>query len=141
MRAHPLPIQMRNYHLKPLYTLKEAIDSLGNVMNLNRELAFESIRREFYPELPSRHKCIWLIPDNEQSLNFWMNLFGTKNQRVFKVQVDGKIHRTSQEWLIGGTYSLNEINSIAHKYWKCENSGGIEDEVLFIGKIKILEKF
>ncbi len=140
MRLHPIPIPMKSYHLNPIYSLKEAVESLRNVMLINRELAFESIRREFYPALPSRNKCIWLIPDHEQSLVFWRNLFGEKNQKVFKVSADGIIHRTSQEWLIVETDALNNINAMGHKYWQGEKAGSVDDEVLFIGKVRILER-
>lgn len=134
------PIPMKDYHFKPIYTLKEALDSLGNSVKIIREQAFESIRKEFYSELPSRNKCIWLIPNDALSFSFWKNTLYSINQRIFKLAVDGKIHRAAQKWLVGGTYPLSEINSMAHRYWKGEDSGGIEDEVLFTGKIKILEE-
>lgn len=136
----PAPLQMKGYHFNLIYTLKETMDSLGNSLRIIRELAFESIRKEFYPELPSRHKCIWLIPDNEQSFSFWKNTLPGKNQRIFKIAVDGKTHRAAQKWLIGGTFSLNETKSKAHSYWKGEDAGNIEDEVLFTGRIRILEE-
>ncbi|MDP1726879.1 MAG: DUF2441 domain-containing protein [Bacteroidota bacterium] len=137
----PAPIKMQGYHFNPILTIKEAIDSLGNTLRIIRELAFETIRNSFYPELPSRHKCIWLIPDNEQSYDFWKNILQSKHQKIFKVIiVNGKIHRAAQKWLIGGTFPLNETISKAHKYWKGEDSGNVEDEVLFEGKIRILEE-
>ena len=131
---------MKDYHFNPILTLGETIDSLGNSMKIIRELAFEAIRKEFYPELPSREKCIWLIPDNEQSFVFWKNVLNNNSQRIFKLAVDGKIHKAAQKWLVGGTFALNETNSMAHKYWNGGDSGSIEDEILFVGKIKILEK-
>lgn len=141
MKIYYAPMQMKNYHFNPLHTLKEAVDSLRNLKIIKRELVFESIRKEFYPELPSRHKCIWLIPDDEKSLEFWRrDVFKLNNPKIFKLSVDGKTHRASQQWLICRTYSLNEINSMAHKYWQGENSGSIDDEILFVGKIRILEK-
>ena len=138
---HPPPSKMRGYHFKILNSLKEAIDSLGNTIKLNRELAFESIRNKYYPELPSRKNCIWLIPDHEVSLHFWNKILNAEQQKkIFKVKVDGNIHRASQEWLIGGTFSLNEWNKLAHNYWKGINSGNVEDEVLFTGSMNILEE-
>ncbi len=138
---HPPPSKMCGYHFKILNSLKEAVDSLGNTIKLNRELAFESIRNKYYPELPSRKNCIWLIPDHEDSLHFWNKILNAeKRKKVFKVIVDGNIHRASQEWLIGGTFSLNEWNKLAHNYWKGINSGNVEDEVLFTGTMNILEE-
>jgi len=138
---HPPPLKMDGYHFKPLNTLKEAIDSLGNTIKLNRELAFESFRKEFYPELPSRLRCIWLIPGHENALHFWNNTLNKGQQkRVFKVTVEGNIHRAAHKWLIGGTFSINEWNKLAHNYWKGVSSGNIDDEILFEGRMKIIEE-
>ena len=136
----PPPVKMTGYHFKPLQTLNETINMLSMAHRLIRELVFESIRKEFYPELPSRQKCIWLIPDNEKSLEFWNNKLHNKHQRIFKVTVDGNIHRAAQKWLEGGTISLNNWYKLAHSYWKGESIGSIEDEILFEGKIKIIEE-
>lgn len=140
IRRYPPPTKMMSYHFDPLRTLKETIDSLGNSLKTVRELSFELVRKEFYPELPSRQKCIWIIPDDEKSLEFWKNVIENKNKRIFKITVNGKIHRAAHKWLIGGTFSLNKWASLAHSYWKGEESGGIEDEILFEGKIKIIEE-
>ena len=135
-----VPVPMKNYHFKPVLTLKEASDSMGNLLRIVRELAFEGVRKEFYPELPSRHNCIWLIPDDRQSFDFWKNILRRETQRIFKVAVDGKIHRAANKWLIGGTIPLIEINSMAHKYWKGHDTGNFEDEILFVGKLTVLEE-
>lgn len=139
-RVSPPPLFMCNYHFNPIITLKESTDSLGNLMRVNRELIFESVRREFYPELPSRHTCVWLIPNDEGSLNFWKNKLHTPNQRIFKVSADGKVHRAAEKWLIGGTIPVTELISKAHNYWKGVDSGSHEDEIIFVGKMKILEE-
>ena len=135
-----VPPQMKGYRFNPVFTLKEATDCLGESMRIIRELTFEAIRKEFYPELPSRHNCIWLIPDDKQSLQFWKNLVHGNNKRIFRVETDGIIHRAANKWLITGTIPLNEINSLAHNYWKGIDAGGLEDEILFIGKLKIIEE-
>lgn len=140
IKNEPAPVQMNNYHFNPIMTLKESTDSLGNSLRVIRELTFEAIRKEFYPEVPSRHKCIWLIPDDKQSFDFWKNILSNENQRMFKVAVDSKIHRAAQKWLVGGTIPLSEIYTKAHKYWLGEDSGSFKDEVLFIGNVTILEE-
>lgn len=139
-RNEPVPLQMKGYHFNPVFTLKEATDCLGQSMNIIRELTFEAIRREFYPELPSRHNCIWLTLDDKLSVQFWKNLVHGSNKRIFRVETEGIIHRAAHKWLIGGTIPLNEINSMAHKYWRGEDSGSIEDEILFVGKVIILDE-
>ncbi len=144
VKNEPVPVQMKGYHFNPLRTLQETLDSLGNSLKICRELSFEAIRREFYPELPSRLRCIWLIPDNNASLEFWRNVLPNGHQRIFKVAIPEsravKIHRAAQKWLIGGTFSLKRWNELAHSYWKGEDSGAGDDEVLFEGKFKIIEE-
>lgn len=140
MNKFSVPEAMRGYHFNPILTLKEASDSLGNLMRIVRELIFENVRKEFYPDLPSRHKCIWLIPDESESFDFWKSILDSKSHRIFKVGVNGKIHRASQKWLVGGTIPLSEIYNMAHKYWNGDDAGGFEDEVLFEGEITILEE-
>jgi len=139
-RNEPVPEQMKGYHFKPVGTLKEATDCLGESMRIIRELTFEAIRKEFYPELPSRHNCIWLCPDDKRALQFWMNLVHGSNKKIFRVKTDGIVHRTTNKWLITGTIPLNEINSLAHNYWRGKGTGGFEDEILFVGKLKIIEE-
>jgi Protein of unknown function (DUF2441) len=136
----PVPEQMKGYHFKPVFTLKEATDCLGQSMRIIHELTFEAIRKEFYPALPSRYNCIWLVPDDELSVKFWKNLVHGNDKRIFKVATEGTIHRAANKWLTGSTIPLNEINSMAHKYWKGIDAGGFEDEILFIGKLKIIEE-
>ncbi len=140
MSIFPVLEAMKGYHLNPILTLNEASDSLGNLMRIVRELVFENIRKEYYPDLPSRHKCIWLIPDDNESFRFWKSILKSKSQRVFKVIVKGKIHRASQKWLVGGTIPLNEIYLMANKFWNSDEAGDYEDEILFVGKMTILEE-
>ena len=139
-KNQPVPEQMKGYHFNHVGTLKEATDCLGESIRIIRELIFESIRTEFYPELPSRHNCIWLCPDDKQSLQFWKDLVHGNNKRIFRVETKGIVHRAANKWLITGTIPLNEINSLAHNYWKGKDAGSFEDEILFTGKMKIIKE-
>jgi hypothetical protein len=134
------PPEMKEYHFNILRTLNEALDSLGNSIRINRELIFEDIRKEYYPNLPSRQKGVWLIPNDEKSLEFWKSILRSDNKRIFKVGVEGNIHRSPQKWLEPGTFPVNKLSMQAHKYWKGEESGNYDDEILLEGKITILEE-
>jgi len=136
----PVPPQMKDYRFNPVFTLKEATDCLGQSRSIIRELLFESIRKDFYSHLPSRHNCIWLSPDDNKSLQFWKKLVHGTTKRIFRVATEGTIHRSANKWLITGTIPLNEINSLAHNYWKGSDAGSLEDEILFVGKLKIIEE-
>ena len=131
---------MKNYHFNPIGTLEETTNSIFNTIRNCRELAFEMIRKEYYNELPSRQKCIWLIPNEKKSLEFWNKTINSKTKRIYKVSAEGKIHKAAQKWVIGGTFSLEKWFSYAHNYWQGKNVGSIEDEYLFVCKIRILNE-
>lgn len=138
----PAPQKMIDYHFNILQSLKETLECLGNTIKINREIIFESVRKEFHPKLPSRKTCIWLIPDKQSALDFWIDiLYKGKGQKIFQVEImDGLLHRASQDWLIGGTFSINEWINLAHNYWKGLKSGKKEDEVLYEGAMKIVKE-
>lgn len=140
LKNEPVPVQMKGYHFHPVGTLKEATDCLGESMRIIRELIFESVRTANYPGLPSRHTCIWLVPDDKQSLQFWKSLVHGHHKRIFRVEAEGIVHRAANKWLITGTIPLQDIHSLAHHYWQGKDTGGVEDEMLFTGKLKILEE-
>jgi hypothetical protein len=75
-----------------------------------------------------------------QSLQFWKDIVNDSNKRIFRVETEGIIHRAANKWLITGTIPLNEINSLAHNYWKGKDSGTFQDEILFTGKMKIIKE-
>ncbi|MEO9484388.1 MAG: DUF2441 domain-containing protein [Ekhidna sp.] len=141
-KIHPPPKKMDSYHFQPIDTLRESIECLRNAITINRELIFESVRKDIYPHLPSRQKCIWLIPEVQESLRFWMSVLNRgERKRLFRLELlEGKFHRAAQEWLVGGTYSINKWNQLAKNYWEGERSGNIEDEVLYEGMIRIVEE-
>lgn len=140
LKKQPFPEEMKDYHFHPVATLKEATDCLGQSTRLIRELTFEAVRKEFYPELPSRHSCIWLAPYDKNSLQFWKKQVHGSVKKIFRVEAEGIIHRAANKWLMTGSMSLNDINLMAHNYWKGNEAGGLEDEILFIGKLKIIEE-
>ena len=83
---------------------------------------------------------MWLSPDDKLSLQFRNNLVHGSNKRIFRVETEGIIHRAANKWLNTRTIPLDEINLMAHNYWKGIDTGDIEDEILFIGKLKIVEE-
>ena len=140
LRKEMPPMEMKGYHFNPLRTLTESTDSLGNALRINREVIFESIRKESYPKLPSRKKSFWLMPNNDESLNFWNGILQGNKHKIFKVTINGKIHRSPQKWLIGGTFSINQWEDLAHKYWLGKDVGNYDDEILLEGSLKIVEE-
>lgn len=135
------PSIMKSYHFVPLRSLHESIECLRNSINLNRELIFESIRKEHYSELPSRQKSIWLIPDQKESIEFWNKLLNPDNSKtIYKLEIlEGILHRCSKEWLNGGTFSVDHWKMKAKNYWEGVDAGRIDDEVLFEGRFRVID--
>lgn len=105
-----------------------------------RELIWEDIRAARYPEKPSRKKCLWLA-EGEDNLNYWLSKLGSANDLlVFRVEVDeGITHDASDEHLMSDNMAYNEAIAMAECYWNGEISNPIAKEVLFEGRLRVLE--
>lgn len=127
------------YHFDSEKTTRELYNALEEYLKLVREWTFEEVRREFFPNLPSRQRCLFVIPMEFQSLNYWWNKLG-KNGNILKLELTGKLHRTNQEYLLATTDSLDHIRGKAFRYWAgASGSNAAEDEYLFEGFAKVLE--
>ena len=127
------------YHFSPEKTMKELYNALEEYLKLVREWTFEEVRREFFPSLPSRQRCLFVIPNDVKSLNYWWNALG-KSGSILKLELTGKLHRTNQLYLIATTDSLDHIRGKAFRYWAgASGSNSAEDEYLFEGFAKVLE--
>jgi hypothetical protein len=127
------------YHFNPEETIKELDRALKDYLILVREWIFEEIRKEFFPNLPSRQRCLFVIPNDVQSLNYWRNTLG-KNGNILKLELTGKLHRANQLHLDLTTDNLDHIRGKAFKYWAgASGSNSAEDEYLFEGFAKVLE--
>ena len=123
--------------------LKEA-SHIINCMNIfKREMALEEIRKQKYPQLPSRKHSIWLC--DEKGIDFWKNQLsnGDDTLDLYKVLVTGNLFKSSDSF-IPNNYSNYETNlSEAMQYWDPHFINEEQEqkaEYLFQGKLKILEK-
>jgi hypothetical protein len=133
------------YHFKPEETVKELTNVLNDYVLLVREWIFEEVRMEFFPNLPSRQRCLWVIPEDRKSIQYWWDAMNKGknagiNGRVLKLELTGKIYRTNQQYLAPTTDSLDNLRMNAFKYWAgASGSNSAEDEYIFEGFAKILE--
>lgn len=126
-----------------LKTLKYAGNIVEEYTAYIREQIFEEVRKESFPDYPSRYRCIWVLPDDKECLKYWYDklVYDSKKYRIFRVNLTGKIHRASEIYLRLKTYSLNEWRMLAFKYWSGLNEGlKEEEEILFEGLVKVLEE-
>jgi peptidase E len=140
-----------------VYSLKEKVDDIyknpNKYKNIEldhhlkvalRELAMEEVRKEKYPEFPSRLASLYVSNTLDEALK-WYNLFielGRPTYSIVKVLVDGNIYIGDAENCFDGTVDKNKNLELAENYWKYkENPKGKEPivEILANGKIKVIE--
>ena len=107
-----------------------------------RELILEEIRREYYSNLPSRYKCMWLT--DRDSISHWIETLRIKRgYQVFKVEVNGNIFTSADSLLPPINLPHGEIYDLSHKYWNPDSSyleQAKDREYLVEGEVKLLEK-
>jgi hypothetical protein len=109
-----------------------------------RELAMEEVRKEKYPDYPSRLSSLY-ISNTLSEAEKWYNLFielGRPTYSIVKVEVDGNIYIGDANNCFDGTIDREKNLELAEKYWKYkENIEGKEPivEILASGKNKVIE--
>lgn len=108
-----------------------------------REMILEEVRRESYPTLPSRYKCIWLT--DEEGIEFWIPEIIKKDGKyeIYKVNADGNLF-LSTNTLLPDCYLKNKaMYEQAHKYWNPNPEylkTAKDKEYLFEGELKLIKK-
>jgi hypothetical protein len=109
-----------------------------------RELAMEEVRKEKYPNYPSRLASLY-VSNTMDEAEKWYNLFielGRPTYSIVKVEVDGNVYVGDANNCFDGTIDKNKNLELAEIYWKHkENLEGKEPivEILASGKIKVIE--
>ena len=131
------PPDFKQQHYEEYIQLaKTAIEEQGIFI---RETIFEEVRSAYFPELPSRKSCIWLMKDN--AIQYWWNTLGG-DKKIFKVVVTGTLHRTDQKPLINDTVSHDKLRALAFEYWTgADGRNPIEEELLFEGIVQVTEEY
>ena len=140
-----------------VYSYKEKVDEIynnpDNYKNIEldhhlkvalRELAMEEVRKEKYPEYPSRLSSLYVSKTREEAEK-WYNLFielGRDVYQIVKVMVDGNVYIGDANNCFDGTIDKDNNLKLAENYWKYKvNLEGKEPiiEIIASGKIKVIE--
>ncbi len=119
------------------FTIRALRDVIWNYSRYLRELLFEEVRLDFFPNYPSRQKGIWVI-SNKRDIPYWIKTIGAgKESAVFEVLLTGKIHEANHESIKLTTNSFNGIRRQAFKYWMTEKifDSNIGNECIFEGTV------
>lgn len=105
-----------------------------------RELIWEDVRKTEFPHLPSRQRCIWLIPSLE-GVYFWLNRLGLEGQeyQIARVRLQGRLHIGSDEHLLGDSEPMSVTIKRARQYWLGISDSESTQEILFEGRIRVEE--
>ena len=109
-----------------------------------RELALEEVRKEKYPNYPSRLASLYVSNSLEEAEK-WYNMFiewGRPTYSIVKVEVDGNVYVGDAWNCFEGTIDKNKNLELAENYWRYEkNNRGKEPivEILANGRIKVIE--
>lgn len=113
-----------------------------------RERIFEDIRAEFFPSLPSRKKCLWLLPTTNllPRIKFWLPHLSSQSNKKFicKLRCSGSIHIGDESFLFSRFGHLKSYRDDAKKYWNGDfkpTSSFIHEEVIFVGRIYVEEVY
>ncbi len=130
----------RIYHFEADKTIHEALAMSQHYLTLIREMILEDVRKEYFPEMPSRKKCMWVIPDKKESLAFWLPRLKNPEATILKVELSGKLHRSPQRNLMLNSFSASYIRQNAFTYWMGNTSSELaDDECIFQGQMKVVE--
>lgn len=121
--------------------LLSALSVLGLQAMLLRELLFEQVRVESFPDTPSRLKGIWLIPHDEQMLAAWCATAPHGQFRAFELEATGRFHRGAGRWLKPECVSAATLRENARRYWSEPATDRDPNfEILCEGEITVLRE-
>ena len=109
-----------------------------------RELAMEQIRREKYPQLPSRMNCLYVSKTMEEA-EMWARLFvqwGRPTWHIVKVELKGGLFEGDANNCFDASTDRRQNLAWAERYWQnLPNLRGepVIRELLADGEIEVLE--
>lgn len=118
-------------------------DLMHEMMKYIRERIYEDERLKINPALPSRLKCLWVLPEEHlaERLQYWTGQLNSR--KLVKLSCSGNVHHADQRFLLTQPFNFPMQRYMSHKYWSGEMMDEINktanEEILFTGEIKVLE--
>lgn len=109
-----------------------------------RELALEKVRKERYPEYPSRMGCLYVSESMEEA-EMWAGLFAEWKRPVYaivRLKITGRVFTGDANNCFDAAVNETENLLLAERYWKNEpNLAGepVIREMLVDGDIEVAE--
>lgn len=80
------------------------------------EIAFERVRRECYPEHPSRLSCIYIAENSEMGRNLIVEMLGIKTVLTANIKHQLGLAKVNVTWF--ENYCANPDEKLIHNYWQ-----------------------
>lgn len=109
-----------------------------------RELAMEEVRKESYPDYPSRMGCLYVsetLEEAERWAEYFISL-GRPTFQIVKIRVEGTFFAGDATKCFDGTISREENRRLADRYWRNEENPPEEPpikELLAGGDLEVVE--
>ena len=108
---------------------------LKDLFTLNRELMLENIRLQYYPDMPSRLKSLWVSNTPEETSVWMMQFITSENLQLITFESSTEPSKALDSKLLPLPHdSLKTKEEKAHAYWSGEVSKEPMIEHLFQGE-------
>ncbi len=131
--------RVKKGEINPEHFPAVAYEIANHFLMLSRELIFEEVRIEKFNDAPSRHRCLWLLRAKEDAGVWWNTLTCGAESKILKIRATGKAHVADAGLLLGDSEPLAQTYAKAEKYWKGEVSDHPQMEIIFEGKLEVIE--
>ncbi len=116
-----------------------AYDLAKHLVAYVRELVWKDLRKKEFPHLPSRQRCIWLIP-TLAGVKYWIKRMELSGEyQVLRVRLQGRIHKASESFLLGDSEPMEETIRKARQYWLGVVEAPNTEEIIFEGRVRVAE--
>lgn len=129
----------------------ELAKALSNYDLFMREIALENVRKEKFPNLPSRFFCMYLSEHKEEMMETF-NKYRNINPKSFAVRNPGDFYQAIAVKVTGEVFfakevgigregiSFNDYKKRAVEYWsQSQTSNEKTKEILFVGDAEVIE--
>lgn len=129
-----------NYHFDSSKALLETVPLMRSSLNMVREMFFENMRMEKFPDKISRLKSIHVIPAKKEDLAFWLPQLKFPGAVIYKLETAGRYHRADQRFLDNTMFTFEDTRKKAEAYWtEKEDVNTQMHEWIFQGTVRVLE--
>ena len=117
---------------------KLLLSTVNNDAFVMRELALEEVRKEKYPNYPSRLNCLYVTKDKQDALE-WTNILKRNHKeckQILTLELTGDLYTFDGNLMRRQNVSYEEQLKRAEEYW---NSTSDNPEYLFYGEAKVVD--